>query len=546
MFKKPSYLRQFWAEARWIILGMAWLAGLLLGYAGFARFSLENGLEWSAGDIFYRTLQLIILESGSVDGPINGMLETARFLLPTLAAYTTLQALALLFREKMQWLRLWRLHDHTIICGLGRKGGHLADELLRLGQPVVVVENQPERTRAADLCRRGAILVRGDATHRETLVRARLFQARYLVCLMGDDSQNLQAAFQAYQLASDRRRGILTCIVHLNSIDLLNLIKRSELIIEKGIPFQIETFHPYQSAARWLIQQDPAWQEKVAQAAIPDHLLIVGLGRLGEQVVVQAAYAWHRRRPRGPLTLTILDRQAEQRTAELLRKYPLLDQTCHLVPCNAELHSTALLYESLTRMPDDKPFRRVYICLGDPVLSLQVCWSLLEKPVFQDVPIRVRLDRQSGLFGLVKKPLTAAPYPGQVIPFDPIEPTCSAELVMGGLHEMLARELHQRYLDEIGAASAGPSWDRLAEDEKEANRLQANRIHTVLTAAGYRIAPLQDWDAEDRAFPSEDVERMAKLEHELWCQTQRANGWRWGPQKDKTKRTHPDLLPTDI
>ncbi len=73
-----------------------------------------------------------------------------------------------------------------------------------------------------------------------------------------------------------------------------------------------------------------------------------------------------------------------------------------------------------------------------------------------------------------------------------------------------------------------------------------NRIHTVLTAAGYRIAPLQDWDAEDRAFPSEDVERMAKLEHELWCQTQRANGWRWGPQKDKTKRTHPDLLPTDI
>ena len=30
MFKKPSYLRQFWAQTRWIILGMAWLAGLLL------------------------------------------------------------------------------------------------------------------------------------------------------------------------------------------------------------------------------------------------------------------------------------------------------------------------------------------------------------------------------------------------------------------------------------------------------------------------------------------------------------------------------------
>ncbi len=33
------------------------------------------------------------------------------------------------------------------------------------------------------------------------------------------------------------------------------------------------------------------------------------------------------------------------------------------------------------------------------------------------------------------------------------------------------------------------------------------------------------------------------MEHELWCQTLRASGWRWGPQKDKAKRTHPDLVP---
>ncbi len=287
MFKKPSYLQQFWAEARWIILGVAWLIGLLLGYAGFARFSLQNGLEWSAGDILYRTLQLITLESGLVSGPVNGMLEIARFLLPSLAAYTTLQALAHLFREQMQWLRLWRLKGHVMICGLGRKGGYLAEELLRLGQPVGVIESQPEHNQAADLCRRGAILIKGDATQSESLVRARLFHARFLICLMGDDSQNLQSAFHAYRMASQGRRGTLTCIVHLNSLDLLNLIKRSELIMEDGVPFQIETFHPYQRAARWLLQQDPAWQEGVAPEAIPDHLLIIGLGRLGEQLAAR-------------------------------------------------------------------------------------------------------------------------------------------------------------------------------------------------------------------------------------------------------------------
>ncbi len=31
MQAKRSPLRQFWSETRWILLGIAWLAGLLLG-----------------------------------------------------------------------------------------------------------------------------------------------------------------------------------------------------------------------------------------------------------------------------------------------------------------------------------------------------------------------------------------------------------------------------------------------------------------------------------------------------------------------------------
>ena len=82
MSRLGERIRQLWSETRWILLGSIWLAALVLGYLGFARFSSENDRLWHTGDLLYRTLQLIILESGSVEGRINWMLETARFLLP--------------------------------------------------------------------------------------------------------------------------------------------------------------------------------------------------------------------------------------------------------------------------------------------------------------------------------------------------------------------------------------------------------------------------------------------------------------------------------
>ena len=48
---KQLHLRQFWSEYRWILLGLAWLVGLALGYLGFSIYAIENGEVWTAGDI---------------------------------------------------------------------------------------------------------------------------------------------------------------------------------------------------------------------------------------------------------------------------------------------------------------------------------------------------------------------------------------------------------------------------------------------------------------------------------------------------------------
>lgn len=548
MHNKRSRLRQLWSETRWIQLAILWLAGLILGYAGFAQFSKANVAGWSAGDIFYLTLQLVTLNSGTVSGRINWMLETARFLLPALTAYTALQALMQLFHEQTQWLRLWGLHDHVVICGLGSKGSHLASELLALGRRVVIIEKEPHHENAADLRRQGAIILTGDATNGDILASARLHHARHLICLVGEDRYNLQVAFQAYQLTRRRQKGMLTCIIHISSPDLLNLVKSSELSsMEASVPFQLETFNPYARAARLLLQEDPGWQDTTgSKSNVPSDLLVIGLGRLGESLVIQAAYTWYRLQKRGQLCITVLDQKAIEKTAVLLQKHPQLGKVCRIIPLEVDLSSTDQLLGKLKNKRNQTQIQRAYLCLSDPILSQQVCLTLLMIPGLRSIPIRAQMANESELTELLKKPLPGEPELDQVIPFDLYERACSADLVVGGSHELLARELHELYLngneDSPADQPSRQPWDQLPEGSKEANRQQANRIHRLLHSAGYRITPLQDWEADKYIFKPEEIDRMASKEHEVWRQTRQEEGWQFGPQKDTKRHLHPDLV----
>ena len=71
----------------------------------------------------------------------------------------------------------------------------------------------------------------------------------------------------------------------------------------------------------------------------------------------------------------------------------------------------------------------------------------------------------------------------------------------------------------------------------------------MLNSAGYRIAPLRDWDAENFVFnekgdnQDDEVTLMAQLEHESWCQEKTAEGWKYSPEKNPDHKTNPNILP---
>ena len=85
--------------------------------------------------------------------------------------------------------RIARLKDHYIICGYGRMGSAIAEELEQHDIPFVLVENSTSHI--ARLVERGFMYIDGDATADDTLVDAGINRAKGLIGVLRDDQDNL-------------------------------------------------------------------------------------------------------------------------------------------------------------------------------------------------------------------------------------------------------------------------------------------------------------------------------------------------------------------
>lgn len=104
-------------------------------------------------------------------------------------------------RERRLMNQLHQLSDHFIICGYGRVGQRLAEDLRREGKPVVVVDVEDvviSRLREGDY-----LHVQGDAQEEDTLRTAGIEQARGLILALPEDSSNVFVALTAREMNPD-------------------------------------------------------------------------------------------------------------------------------------------------------------------------------------------------------------------------------------------------------------------------------------------------------------------------------------------------------
>jgi voltage-gated potassium channel len=90
------------------------------------------------------------------------------------------------------------LEDHVVLCGYGRFGQVVAEELRRLGIPLVVIDPDPARQPALEAS--GHPFLIGSALEDPVLVEAGAARARAVVTATGSDADNVFIALSAREL----------------------------------------------------------------------------------------------------------------------------------------------------------------------------------------------------------------------------------------------------------------------------------------------------------------------------------------------------------
>jgi voltage-gated potassium channel len=100
-------------------------------------------------------------------------------------------------RRKMQ-KRIDAMRGHFIICGAGRTGKYIIEEMRKTHRNHVVIEREVENIKS--LAEQNISHVRGDATHNSVLQAAGIERAQGLVTALHSDAENLLVVFTAKRL----------------------------------------------------------------------------------------------------------------------------------------------------------------------------------------------------------------------------------------------------------------------------------------------------------------------------------------------------------
>ena len=123
------------------------------------------------------------------------------FLTGTIVQLFTFSQFQFFFGERRMQKEIDGLSGHVIICGYGRIGLSLAEELRAGDMPFVVIERGDARL--ASLKSGGMLSIQGDATDEDTLKLAGVTRARALATVLPNDAANVFITLSARSLNKD-------------------------------------------------------------------------------------------------------------------------------------------------------------------------------------------------------------------------------------------------------------------------------------------------------------------------------------------------------
>ncbi len=535
-----------WATrlARWLaswqiilVLAVVAVTPFVLGYIGLARYvphqpvSAGYGDSWD--DILYYDLQLYTLSSAPAAsrGPFPVWLGIARFLAPAGTLLAGFAALILLAKQFRQYT-VEHPRDHAIVIGDDSIALTLARNLREgEGKHVVLVTTSDDTLARARL--HDMVTVRGHPGDRATLRAAGVAWASELWACTCQGTVNAGIALRAGDEVHEPVKQPLVAYAMVRDAEL-SVALRAHHIGMGGDSWR-GFFAVEDIAARRLLDKHPL---ALADGS-PVHVVISGFGRFGQAVLREVA---HRRQAlpgsSGPVSVAIR-RATMENVAKVIDAFPVIRLNCEIT-YNDDLELPVV----------GEPM--VYVCLDSDDDALSEGLAMARPLVGQGghVVVCMReydpfagvLAARSGLFDDVM---------GRLSMFGVIQEACVPADIRADFTEQLARSIHSAKVAMGSARGFTPAtdpemlpWESLPEDLRQLNFAQAADIGAKLEAIGAIVVP-QSAAAPAFAFADQEIENLARLQHEWWMRERLDAGWRYGPYRDDQRRFHPELQSWD-
>jgi hypothetical protein len=391
-----------------------------------------------------------------------------------------------------------------------------------------------------------------DATRPGCLEKARVQTARQVFVTTGNDSTNVEIVSQVINLARHRGRarkgGRLACHVHLVDRQT-NEIFRQHHVFQEAVPLvDVRVFNVYDNAARLLWRRHLLTRGPVAPADRRRmHVVIAGLGQMGEAVLLRVVKSGHFANGRKP-AITVIDRQAELVRGRVRHRHPMIEALCDLefIEGDIDLPDIARRIGACLAGPDE--IGTVVLCADHDHENFSAALQLASSLARTDIPILVRLSLAAGLAELLKAERSESALARQVEAFGLVADCCAAEAVLEDSLCRFAGSFHQAYVRNRLRAGVDPAdaalkdWNDHDEQCRESSCEQAEHMELKLRTFGFSTDSATG--SRLSAFTDEQVQVLARMEHARWCAERRLAGWTYAPPpKNPVRRTSPSLVP---
>ena len=550
-------IKKLLKEYEWTIVGFLILVSITIGTIGGRIYLIEKGIFYSIFGALYLSLKLFFFAFVQQQ-EVHWTLQIARFLAPLTLWYAAAKTFFLLAHEKMGLMKLKNIKNHTIVCGLGELSFNLITDLLKTQDNVVIIEKNQDNHNIQFCKDKGAIVLSGGDYDSYSLKKAGLERAKHLVCLV-DDVTNIATAIIAHKAA--RKLNIendiaayihiskLSTLSDLNDIDFFAEIQRDYLNGSKKIRknFELLPFNLHERAARIIYSKYSPDSFRPINIDSPQaHVLIIGFNQMGKSLLIQAARMSHFANQK-KLKVTILDKSINAMKRLFLKSYPQLHNVIDLD--FQELNIEGFNADVFNKIQGEIPVTCSYLCLDEDKFSISYIRLIIPLIKDSDNQIVICMKNSDNVFSVMPKK-----YQKQIHRFLLFDETCTKKAILNETIDDMAKAIHNDYIakqKEAGTLkpdkkASHQEWNMLSQNFKDQNRSQADNFMIKIRAISAKLASHKTPVTEYKFTEDKDiVELLAMMEHHRWCAHLWLNGWKYGAERDDTRKIHTDLIPYD-